>query len=160
MNNFIKVSQQRFFEIFADAKYNSRIQKLYEWTSCPYYDVVDLETNLVVGVYSDGSWENTFEVIPSLASKNDIINHYEELLKHKQRELERVDKHRKELQAYKNLSPKRRLLEDKRKKAKAQWRKTHPGLIDFLKDENILKYDIKEFNVGLILEAIKDFNNE
>lgn len=158
MDNFIKVSQQRFFEIFADAKYNSRIQKLYEWTSCSYYDIIDLETNLVVGVYSDGSWENTFEVIIELASKEDIIAHYEAIIKRVEYDLESSRKAWRKLKDYKNLSPEARAEVDKKEEEEREYRKTHPGLMSFMEDSNIIPYCIKEFSIDSIVEIIKEIN--
>jgi len=152
----IQVSRTRFFEIFADNKYKSQVQKgPWEYSSCPYYDVIDTETNIIVGVYSDGSWENTFEVLPVYASKNDIIEHYERLLKHKNDELERTRKSWRKLQDYKNLSVEDRALQDKKEEEEREWRKTHPSLYQFIDSGNMIPYSYKDFGIEEFLEMFK-----
>lgn len=80
-SKYIKVSRDRFYDILSDSKYQVDKEKSdYIWTSCPEYTVVDLSTNEVVGSYTDGSYVNSFHVIHTLASKEDIISFYEEKL--------------------------------------------------------------------------------
>ena len=142
-NTFIKVSPARFREIFAYDRYQSKIEKINgEWSSCPWYDVIDRETNEIVGGYSDGSWENTYEVIIDLVSKDDIVAHYEKLLDRERWEVESYKKYNKKLREYKNLTPEQRLEVDEKERAEIEWRKTHPGLMAFLGDGNLIRYDI------------------
>jgi len=141
-NNFIKVDPRRFKEIFKDDKYVTRKQKsVWEYASCPWYDVIDTESYRVVGSFSDGSWENTWEVIIDLVSKDDIVAHYEKLLDRERREVESYKKYNKELREYKNLTPEQRLEVDEKERAEIEWRKTHPGLMAFLEDGNLIRYD-------------------
>jgi hypothetical protein len=156
MNNkkFIKVDRSRFYEIFKDSVYVSHIQKnLFEWTSCPYYNIIDNRTKEIVGIYSDGSWENTFEVIIELASKEDIIIHYENLLKYKENELKRSKQEWKKLKEYKDLSEEDRALYDQKEQEEKERRKTHPGLMSFMEDVNIIKYD--PYNTLIADEILK-----
>lgn len=155
----IKVNRQRFYEIFKDDVYVSLIQKnIYERSSCPHYNIIDNRTNEIVGVYSDGSWENTFEVIIELASKEDVIAHYERILKHKEGEIESYKKVLKKLRDYKNLSPKQRAEVDKEEKEKRERRKNSSSLFTFMENDSIMPYSNKEFNIDTIMEAIKLIN--
>ena len=162
MNNFIEVSRSRFYEIFRDSVYVSQAQitNPKERSSCPYYNVIDNRTNEIVGVYSDGSWENTFEVLIELASKEDIVAHSEVIIKRKEHDLESSRKAWKKLRDYKNLSPEQRAEIDKKEEEEREWRKTHPGLMSFMEDNNIIPYPNKEFSVDSIVEIIKEINSK
>lgn len=162
MSNFIEVSRSRFYEIFRDSVYvaQAQITNPRERSSCPYYDIIDNRTNEIVGVYSDGSWENTFEVIIELVSKEDIIAHYEAIIKRKEDDLESSRKAWRKLRDYKNLSPEQRAEVDKKKKEEREYRKTHPGLLSFMEDSNIISYPGKEFSVDSIVEIIKEINDK
>lgn len=146
---YIGVSRERFYEILSDDRYikEPQIEDPTERSSCPYYNVIDKDTNEVVAIYSDGSWENTFEVIVELASKEDIISHYERIVKWNEYEIGLYKLHNKKLKGYKNLSPEERAEQDKKELEEAERRKSQPGLLQFLEEDNLIKYTPGKFTV-------------
>lgn len=156
MSNFIEVGRSRFYEIFAYDRYQSQLQKsIYEWTSCPWYDVIDRTTNEIVGRYSDGSWENTFEVLIELASKEDIIAHYQKILERKDWDIDSLKIQNKNLLNFRNASPEKRAEIEKQAKIDKERRKNSPGLMNFMEDSSIISYPSREFNVDSIINQLK-----
>lgn len=153
----IRVSRDRFYEIFKDDKYESRLQGGFrDRSSCPIYNIIDTVTNEIVGDYTDGSWENTYEVVIDLCSKEDVVNHYEKINNELKNRLGRQEKAYKELKDYNKLSWYAKLKVKYDKWKKARYRKKHPGLLSFLENDNVIEYKPNEFNLDIMANTIKE----
>jgi len=157
---FINVSRSRFYEIFRDSVYvaQAQITGPRERSSCPYYNIIDNNTNEIVGVYSDGSWENTFEVKLELVSKEDVVAHYQKIIERKDWDIASLKTQNKNLYAFRKASPEKRAEIERQAEIDKQRRENSPGLIQFLGEGSLIKYDpavpTKDF-IKDMLEHIK-----
>jgi len=158
----IRVSRDRFYEILAEDKYirKPQIEDPRERTSCPYYNVIDSTTDKIVGVYSDGSWENTFKVIIELVSKEDIMAHHQKMIDWKEWEIENLKIQNRNLKAFREASPEKRAEIERQAEIDKIRRENSPGLYQFLEDDIAIPYKQENFSVETIIEAIKEITND
>ena len=139
-DRMIDVSYSRFKEIFKSDEYVTELIPSNGRMSYYESNVKDSKGN-IVGYYTETSWESTYEVILELCSVEDISDYYLKRLNRAEYDLKRAQGYIKELKDYQKLSWWGKLKYKYHRWRKAQYRKKHPGLFEFLEEGSVYKYE-------------------
>lgn len=76
----IHVLPQKFRELFEDKdRYEERERPM--WAISYYeFDIYDNYTKRIVGYYTQTSYENTYQIVYDLCTKEDLLYHYQKLM--------------------------------------------------------------------------------